>query len=611
MVVAALQSHAELDTIPYSVPGAWVGKSGTQVFPSGSQYLLSQILELRSMSSKPPRRELLYNALVRHVTSYDHYQTGELSLETPRWKTTGTFLKMLALAPYLHELGVTHLVLLPVFATGHSGAKGSLGSPYAVRNPFELDEQLAELLPGVSIEHQARAMVEAMHLVGIKVVLEMVLRTASIDSDIVAAHPEWFYWVKETALQNNVFAAPVFTPEELDAIKLKIESHDRFRLPEPAFSYREMFNGVPNSIVHDGTGWLGVAVDGERLRIPGAFADWPPDDQQPAWSDVTYYKLHDHPDLSYMAYNTIRMFDERLEHPEYAQDGLWNELANVIPYYQHLLDIDGAMIDMGHALPLALRHRLLHRAREQHSEFVIYEESFELDAKISAQGVNAVVGYLPHASRRLGTLQEFTARCASHDLPIRYFGAVESHNTPRIGAAYVDDKASAVWRYVSLLPSAIPYVVAGFEMAETYPMNTGLDFTDEQRCYYAEHGLPLFDDIRLPWDNVSITRSMLRSRRSQENSLAVMGLLQDDDDLVIVADVPADCLAYVRMPRCNRQGVLVALNLGDVPAQINLDTDTYVDVAVGTDVMYTNHQITVQLPASSCSVIPILMRFCP
>ena len=57
--------------------------------------------------------------------------------------------------------------------------------------------------------------------------------------------------------------------------------------------------------------WVGVLDDGTRVRIPGAFADWPPDDNQPPWTDVTYLRMYDHPDFNYMAYNTIRMYDER------------------------------------------------------------------------------------------------------------------------------------------------------------------------------------------------------------------------------------------------------------------------------------------------------------
>lgn len=604
-VYEVLQQFMLHDTASYAVPGCWIDAQEQRTFPSGCSYILHQIDRIRTIKPVQTRSKLLYNAYVRHITSYAH---GHSDDSQSCWRSTGTFLKLLALAPYLHSIGVTQLVLLPIFATGTHGRKGTLGSPYAVRNPYAVNDELADGIPGLSAVEQARAMVEAMHVLGIDVVVEVVLRTASIDADAVSMHPEWFYWVRESDLLQHKFQPPTFEQEELRTIKAMVAHNQRFQLPEPHADYRDMFANTPKYVWQDADGWLGIGADGERLRIPSAFADWPPDDMQPLWSDVTYYKLHRHPDLCYMAYNTIRMFDERLNHQEYPQYDLWNELSNIIPHYQHMLGIDGAMIDMGHALPHELRYRILDRARENDAEFLIYEESFDVDTTIAQQGVNAVMGYLPHASRNLQTLRDFTLRCSRHGLPMNYFGAVDSHNTPRIASTYGHHLAAAVWTYISFLPKSLPYIVAGFELSEQHPINTGLDFTVTEQEHYVERGLPLFDDVPLSWDRDSDVMAILRERRDAGLCASVMGLLRDDDQVILLDHVSQGCIAFLRKPHKERQVLLVGLNMSATTGYIRLPRRSISDVTVGANVEYTENEIVISVPAERCCVLSALLR---
>lgn len=604
-LTALLRQIRSTDLMPYHVPGCWVGAEEEKVFTNGAAYILHQIAQIKAC--KPtPTRDLAYNALIRHVTSYPHY--GEESTAGPpeRWRTTGTFLKFIALIPYLKSIGVTQVVLLPIFSRGVIGRKGTIGSPYAVRNPFAIDDDLAEPCVVMTAQEQAQAMVEALHLAGIRVVLEVVLRTASLDSELVEHGPHWFYWMKQQALPGKGLSAPEFSSETLEAIHNLINGGSRTNLPVPDSTYREMFATPPREVVRDTSGWLGRGDDHHELRIPGAFADWPPDDPQPAWSDVTYLRLHNHPEFLYPAYNTIRMFDERLEHHEYRQHDLWNLLAQIIPHYQWVLNIDGAMIDMGHALPLALRHEILAQARDHHPGFVVYEECFELNGKLAEQGVNAVMGYLPHVSRTMEGLRAFVGRCSQGDLPIAYFAAADSHNTPRIASTYNERNAFAVWRFISLLPRAIPFIVAGFELGEIHPVNTGLDFTDEQARYYQHHGLPLFDDMQLPWNGSSYTRVLLQERLFQETRLDIIRHLQDDDEVHMLQHGASCVLSFMRRPKHNRRGILVCVNTSTDVQTIIIDRTLITDTAVSLAVTRLNACMHVQIQPESCLVLPVL-----
>ena len=598
-------SHADHE--PFWVPGAWVDADGEVAFPSGATFFVDRIDSIERGRPRPSR-ELIFNAMIRHVTAFQHYKASASLSENNAWKSTGTFLKFISIVPYLQSMGVTQVVLLPMFARGVVGRKGALGSPYAVKNPFLLDDDLAEPGLTMSAQEQAIAMVEALHLAGIRVVLEVVLRTASRDSDLAVRNPEWFYWINDRQEHQFTFAAPAFSAEVLQEIHKNVSGGGRSNLPEPDLEYQQLFHAPPSSVAIDQGGIRGESPDGNVLRIPGAFADWPPDDPQPAWSDVTYLRLHNHPDLNYLAYNTIRMFDQRLEHEECIQTDLWNELAFVIPHYQRTLGIDGAMIDMGHALPLALKSKILRQAREQDPAVVIYEECFELSSVLAEQGINAVMGYLPHASRDVSALRSFTKRIVDNDVPIAFFAAVDSHNTPRITSTYNEAGSFAIWRYVSLLPRALPYMVSGFELGDTYPINTGLDFTPEQIEFYAQQGLPLFDDVHLPWDSNGVTRRLLRQRMQEELHNNIFALLEDDDIMTVVRSDDSHVLAYIRQCRSDRRGIFVGLNLHQQEQAVLLQRSHVVDTAVSSHVRRSDHAISITLPPQECVVLPILVR---
>ena len=57
-------------------------------------------------------------------------------------------------------------------------------------------DTLADPLVDLDVDVQFRALVEACHALGMRVICEFVFRTASRDADFIAEHPDWFYWIK-------------------------------------------------------------------------------------------------------------------------------------------------------------------------------------------------------------------------------------------------------------------------------------------------------------------------------------------------------------------------------------------------------------------------------
>ena len=343
-----------------------------------------------------------------------------------------------------------------------------------------------------------------------KVVLEFVFRTASKDSDLALEHPEWFYWIKEKvkdrehgSSDEKKYGSPIFTAKELEEIKEKVLKNELVKLPVPHKEYLDLFTDIPKKVARVDEKIIGVLgeIEKKSCRIPGAYADWPPDDLQPAWTDVTYLRLYGHQNYNYIAYNTVRMYEQRLEQNQYRVRLLWDNICNIIPYYQQNFGIDGVMIDMGHALPHELRSKIVETARKINPDFVFWEENFQLTKKSVKDGYNAALGYLPfdlHLNYKMKSLLKFLSENGS---PIPFFGTAETHNTHRTasregGVAY----SKFSWALVNFLP-AIPFILTGFELGEKNPINTGLCFEEYEQKEYPAEKLPLFSVGNLNWNN--------------------------------------------------------------------------------------------------------------
>lgn len=526
---------------------------------------------MTSIGGNWTRNAIVYNMFVRCTAAFDHDQDGRLDLPTNEegWRETGTFLKALAMLPYIRSLGANTVHLLPITSIGSDGNKGTLGSPYAIRNPNELDENLAEPMLGVGAGEEFKAFVEAAHRLGLRVVVEFVFRTAAKDAGWIKDHPEWFYWIKADICDRvagdqdeSKYGNPIFTQDELKNIRSFVELNDFTDLPRPHETYRKMFTLPPpsHSLSKEHGRWIGVLTDGTRVRIPGAFADWPPDDRQPPWSDVTYLKIYDHDEFNYIAYNTIRMYDRRLAQTRNINQPLWEKITAIIPHYQHEYGIDGVMIDMGHALPMGLKQEMIHRARSIDPEFAFWDENFSITEKSVEEGYNAVFGYQWADQHHPEKFRNLVRQFSTGGFALPYFATPENHNTPRAAAREGGINYSRyAWALSNFLP-AIPFLHSGFEVGEKMPINTGLDFSREELLRYPPDRLPLFSEHAYDWSSKDEITEWIRS----------VGVVRQKHRSLIVDRSPASFLheeadhpgiiAFRRTNEGNVRGLLVVAN---------------------------------------------------
>lgn len=613
----------------YQIPALWVSSSGRGKTAKVQPFSFYLDVVNRIKRSSPPRKArpsggewtrsaVIYNMFVRTTAAFDHNGNGrlDLPLNSESLRETGTFLKAIAMLPYLKRLGADTVHLLPVTAIGHDGNKGTLGSPYAIRNPYELDENLSEPALGLDVKTEFKAFVEAAHRLGLRVVVEFVFRTAAKDSDWVKEHPEWMYWIREEVqtrqpqeMDEGKYGSPIFSRGELERIHHDVTARKMDALFPPHDRYRAFFTKPPSSdaVRSEKGAYIGTLPDGRRAKIPGAFADWPPDDNQPPWGDVTYLRLYTHPDFNYIAYNTIRMYDTRLTAERYVNRPLWDRIVGIIPYYQREFRIDGVMIDMGHALPMALKAEIVAAARAINSDFAFWDENFSVTQKSREEGYNVVFGFLWVDEHHVDRMKSLIRRLGQEGFPIPFFATPESHNTPR-AAARPGGVAYARWAMaVNAFLPAVPFLHSGYEIAERYPINTGLDFTNDDLKRYPSEKLPLFSEHAYDWTSRDEFTSWVKTVLSLRARYRDLVTDPHPSTFRMLEDSARSLIAYARVSPDGRRKIAVAANASfrePLRAELPLDTSRthLTDLLTGTKIRVDNGRVHLDLGPGECRV---------
>lgn len=519
----------------------WIGRQSSPVV-NYSGRSLSKVLGVKragAMKVRDGRRvrrggdwikaATMYGAMIRTSTAWDHRGDGRLGV-TPV-NDLGTFLKTILLLPHLARMGVNVLYLLPVVKVSHLYRKGELGCPYSAKNFFELDpDQYDRTLGGGddNIEAQFSQFVECAHGMGMRVMLDLAPRTAARDNDWILDHPQWFYWTAPRYARNLV-APRLPGVEYINAIPGRLnEVYDhksvhqhlaKFRFGPHKTHPQKWANFVksakrkpPKNLLADIGKQFGVVT-------PPGFSDCINDDQPP-WSDVTYLRLYeDHPkeaaDLlpdpahqaPYVLFDTAKASNFPGKKPQKA---LWNQLADILPFYQKF-GVDGARIDMAHALPQPLERMILDRPRKIDPDFCFLAEELGTHShkRQYDAGYNIIIGpswyQQPRSSE--GRMHGMVAELPKLKVPV--MAAAETPDTPR---AVVRSGGRRFAKHAvvlnNFLPNAVPMICGGMEVFERQPMNLGLDNVPPGRDALPAADplagkLAFFDRYALHWDNRS------------------------------------------------------------------------------------------------------------
>ena len=97
----------------------------------------------------------------------------------------GTFKALEKRLPDLKEYGVENIWLMPIHPIGQKGKKGSLGCPYSVKDYFAVN-------PEYGTEEDFRELVDTVHKLGMKIIIDMVANHCANDHLEMESHPDWY-----------------------------------------------------------------------------------------------------------------------------------------------------------------------------------------------------------------------------------------------------------------------------------------------------------------------------------------------------------------------------------------------------------------------------------
>lgn len=109
----------------------------------------------------------------------------------------GTFAALRKDLIRIKELGTDIIWLLPIHPVGKAARKGALGSPYAIQDYRAINPEYGTL-------EDFKCLVDDIHLLGMRCIIDVVYNHTSPDSWLAAHHPEWFYRKADGSFGNKV-----------------------------------------------------------------------------------------------------------------------------------------------------------------------------------------------------------------------------------------------------------------------------------------------------------------------------------------------------------------------------------------------------------------------
>jgi len=470
------------------------------------------------------KKSVVYSTMIRTSSAWDSDRSGKLEDKNIYdMSETGSFVKMLSLLPLLNKMGVDVVYMLPISKFSLKDKKGDLGSPYGVSNFNELDPNLKDPLTknDMTIDEEFKAFVEACHILDMRAMIDIIPRTNSVSNDLIKDYPDWFYWIKASEYDNykvpkidNIGDTSV---PSVNLMKKVYQDSDTYRhinmfQYDPKTQNEKLWNTIKNSADLDKE--IEKNFD---LRVAPAFSDHI-NDSQPPWTDVTFFRIYkdipketisfldtaDRP--PYILFDTIK---SNMYHGKIPNMELWEKLADIVPSYQRRFGIDGARIDMGHALPSKLLAMIMSKAKENDADFsFIAEELQPANASFAKKtGYNMIIGngFVMEPRVFEGNLHEFVY--GINNLPLPMFACGETHDTPRLAAREGNEKLSKMLTVLNMfIPNSVPFINSGQEIFERQPMNTGLDSRKNEKYSLDRHDpyngkLALFDKYQFHYTN--------------------------------------------------------------------------------------------------------------
>jgi glycosidase len=215
------------------------------------------------------------------VTSPDWLKTASIyQINTRQFTQQGTFNAAANQLPRLKKLGVDILWLMPIHPIGEQNRKGSLGSPYSIKDYLGVNPEFGTL-------DDFKQFVEQAHELGMYVILDWVANHTAWDNDMRLSHPEWY--VKDH--NGNFTPTPWYDWDDIIDLDFEQKAVREYMSNAMQFWVREM--GV-DGFRSDAAGllplqfWEDVRVELDAIKPVFMLAEWEGRDFHAKAFDATY-----------------------------------------------------------------------------------------------------------------------------------------------------------------------------------------------------------------------------------------------------------------------------------------------------------------------------------
>ncbi len=222
------------------------------------------------------RNQLLYSVFVRD------------------YGRNGTFLDVEKDLDRIRSLGTDIIWLMPIHPLGVKGRKGSVGSPYAIKDYRSVNPDMGTLDDFIRLTN-------AIHDRGMKCIIDVVYNHTSPDSVLATEHPEWFLHDEDGNVAAKVpewydivdldYSHKELWDYQIETLRYWAQYVDGFRCDVAPFVPAEFWMMAREAVeeVRPGAFWLAESVEPEFIRISRENKDYCLTDSElyPAF-DATY-----------------------------------------------------------------------------------------------------------------------------------------------------------------------------------------------------------------------------------------------------------------------------------------------------------------------------------
>ena len=204
-------------------------------------------------TSKSLRNQVMYSVFVRNYSEEGTFEGVRKDLQR------------------IKDLGVDVIWFMPIHPLGEKARKGVLGSPYAIKDYRAVNHEFGTI-------EDFKALVEDIHAMGMKCIIDVVYNHTSPDSKLSENHPEWFYHKTDGSFGNRVgdwtdiidldYAQRDLWDYQIETLKMWAEIVDGFRCDVASLVPLEFWLKAREEVakVRENCLWLSESIEHGFIR---------------------------------------------------------------------------------------------------------------------------------------------------------------------------------------------------------------------------------------------------------------------------------------------------------------------------------------------------------